>query len=150
MLRKRRYPDTSTKFMDAGLISSLEEVSATVEDGFLVKAVLFGSGELRRLERSTDVYGLVLASYQGLRFGDDGTYTGLLASELALDEAGLRCVESEIDEAVRRVNPVYCAEFVGYIALDDAAIHLDIATKRNLGVKFPNQVSWSNGSLYTT
>ncbi len=149
MLKRRRVAEIPTSYMDSQLIGYLEDVPSPADDGFLVKAVLFGSGEMRRLQRSTDVYGLVLANYQGLRFGDDGTYTGLVASELPLSVSGLDRVESIVNEAVSRINPAYCAQFVGYIALDDAAVHLDVETKRSLGAKYPNHARWSNGSLHT-
>ncbi len=149
ILRRQQASESLSNFMDTKLIGTLDEAPATFDDGFLVKAVLFGSGEMRRLQRSTHVYGLVLANYQGLRFGDDGTFTALVASELPLSAPGLDRVESIVNEAVRRVNPTYCAEFVGYIALDDAAVHLDVEMKQSLGVNYPRETSWSNGRLHT-
>lgn len=148
MHRRQRKVEVLARYIDSELIGELEEsVPEYKLDGFFVRAVLFGTGEMRRLRRNTDVYGLVLAGYHGLQFGDDGTYTGMVASELPLDQDGLRRVELIIDEAVQRIDPAYCAEFVGTIALDEAAVKLDMETKRDLGAKFPNQVSWSSGSL---
>lgn len=134
--------------MDPELIRPFEDAPEIIDDGFMIKAVLFGTGEMRRLQKASEVWGLVLAGYEGLRFGDDGTYTALVASELSLSRDGWQRVESIVDEAVRSVDPNFCAEFVGHIATDEAALHLDIYTKREMGVPFPVDSHWSNGSLH--
>ncbi len=150
MLRRQRTVVETPQYMDTELIDTLEEVlPESVLESFFVSAVLFGTGEMRRLRRNTDVYGLVLAGYHGLQFGDDGTFTAMVASELPLDQDGLKRVEAIIDEAVRRSDPAYCAEFVGTIALDEAVVKLDVEIKRDLDAEFPDQVSWSNGSFTT-
>jgi hypothetical protein len=133
--------------MDTDLIGMLDH---TTIEGSFVNAVLFAGGELKSLKRSADVFGLVLAGYEGLQFGDDGTYTALVASELPLQRwVGVHKLEESIDRAAQMVNPGYRAQHVGFIALDQAAVELDVALKRELGVPFPAVVNWRGGSFAT-
>ena len=144
--RRQQQPAETPKFMDHELIGSLEgDVESTQFGGdFFVRAVLFGSGELRRLRSDTDIYGLVLAGYDGLHFGDDGTFTARLASEEPLDFDGIRRVEGELNKAIHETTTAYYAEFVGRIGTDEARVMLDVDVKRELGVEFPSNVSWSD------
>ena len=153
MLRRQKQPEQPTpQHMDTGMIGPLEEVAMLGSGGgdFFIRAVLFGTGELRKLNTDTEVYGLVVAGYQGLSFGDDGTYTARVASELPLDPEGLLLVERQVDEAVRELNPAYCAEFVGTIAVDEAAAMLGYDMKKQLGVPLPSEISWQGGQLTIT
>ena len=138
-----------TLLMDTSLIGTLENPYKTSDRyGPFVKAVLLASGVLRRVQRTSDIYALVLTGYEGLEFGDDGTYTALVASELPLSiPDGIRRLEEEIDAAVKETNPRYCAEHIGYIALDQAAVLLGLEIKRENGIELPSSASWSRGTI---
>ena len=147
--RNQRGGVRTPVYMDPELIGALEQLAPddSMPPYYFVRAVLFGTGALKALRSSTEVYGLVLAGYQGLHFGDDGSYTGMVASELALSSDGVRRLEGIVNEAVRSRNPAYCADFVRGIAVDEAAVKLDVEIKRDMGVDYPAEVFWSNGSL---
>ncbi len=115
-----------------------------------ISAALFANGDFLYLRDRSDVFALVLAGYQGLYFGDDGTFTGYVASELPLDDhEALDRVTDCVDRAVRELNPAYCAEFIGSIGVDEAGVLLEHATKQRLDVPQSDTVSWATGSLHT-
>jgi len=151
MRRRTREVIQTKPTMDTARIGAMDTTdSSNPRFGPFVQAVLFASGELKPLERSSDVFGLVLAGYEGHQFGDDGTYTAFIASELPLERwNGVNKLEEEVNKAVREISPAYCAEHVGFIALDQAAVQFDVALKRELGVDFPSLVTWQGGSFST-
>lgn len=116
------------RYMDPSAIRTFEDAPDVTEGSLLVRAVLLGSGEIRRVRTSGEVYERVLDRFWGLDFGDEGTYTGLLASELALDEEGLQRVTEVMDGAVKENYPHFSARFVSYIRLEDAVKRLDAET----------------------
>ena len=136
--------------MDTSLIKPFaERLSGRNERGSFLSAVLFGAGELVRVENDFRVYGLILAGYEGHHFGDDGTFTATVASELPLERwDGVHALEEHINKGVQELNPPYVAEHVGFIPVDEAAVLMQAYTKSEFGLKVPSEeLRWSTGSL---
>jgi hypothetical protein len=144
-LKKVKTASLEIPTMDTELIGSLESGPYDRPSfGSFVKAVLFASGEFRRLENDADVYGLVLRGYEGLTFGDDGTFTAMVASELPVEKwDGVNRIAGEINEALITVNPAYCAKYVGPLS----GAYLEIDVKRRFGLPLPQTVSFENVSI---
>ena len=135
-------------YMDSERIGDLD--SRPIDDGaFMVNAVLFGTGEFRRVKRSVDVYSLILAGYSGMRFTDEDMYTAIVASELPIyGPAGIRKVQKVVDGVVRVVMPDLIASFGGYILPDEAAAHVEYEVKSELGLVEPGETfHWQGGCL---
>jgi len=135
--------------LDTNLIRPIEPPVGTDDwKRFLVKAVLLEDGTLRNVHRTIDVYGLVLNGYEGLKFGDDGAYTAVVASQLPVERwAGVTRLNEVISTAVQAINPGYFAEFVGYISPSEASILAGVEAKRENGIPLPDHVSWEGGSF---
>lgn len=146
MLRRNKPSVGSLEFMDSSLIGQLE---VTEEDkqlsDFTVRAVLFGAGQMRRLGSDAEVYGLILAGYHGFRFGDDGTTTGMLASELLLNADGIEAAERSVNEALIAADVAYYAEYVERITAEEAAALLDVRVKIQHGIEVPHDTYWDGG-----
>lgn len=136
--------------MDTELIKPFDILPARrhPEDSRLISAVLFATGELVEVG-PTDVLGLVLTGYEGLNFGDDGTMTARVASELPLQKwDGVNTLTPLINDAVRAVNPAYCAEYVGGFSFDEASVLLRAGIKQANGIHVPDgELFWPGGSL---
>lgn len=130
-------------------MGELERSPAVLPQTGMVSAVLFGTGELKQLEHGSDVYGLILAGYQGLAFGDDGTFTGRVAAEFTLGTESILELEARMDRAVRELRPGYCAQYIGGISVAKAEACLALDVKARLGVAIPPEVRWDTGVLYT-
>jgi hypothetical protein len=124
------------RFMDSERIQPLEESAeeSPIGEGLAISAILSEDGRLRRVARSIDVMALVLNGFDGLSFGDDGTYTAYVASQLRLDEDGVHKISEIMDQAVTEKNPSYCAEFVGRITTEQAVQLAGFDTQRELGI----------------
>lgn len=135
--------------MDTDLIMPFEHAPKINGTGTFLSAVLFASGKLVQVEDDLKVYGLVMAGYEGLSFGDDGTYTAKVASELPLERwEGVRKLERFINQGVVEIAPAYVAEHVGFITGDEASVYYRALTKQQFGEPVPNtELSWMNGSL---
>lgn len=149
MFGRRKQPEApAVNYMDPEIIKPFERADRDLysyAESFGVKAVLFATGELKRLDSRAEVFGLVLAGYNGLEFGDDGTYTGWLATEQPLDWSGIHAVETIMTEEVQKRDPAYVAEAVGIITVSQAAAMLDHVTKQAHGLEVPDRVTWEEG-----
>lgn len=149
-LRKRK-PPTEVEVMKTAKIQRFAELPLrrAPEDGLMLSAILFASGELVEADNESQVLGLVLAGYEGLRFGDDGTYTAQVASELPLERyEGVRVLEAFVNEGVQAINPAYVAEHVGWLEPDEASVYMRAWAKHSNGIYVPdNELHWGNGQL---
>lgn len=148
---RRKQAAPQELVMDTGLIGPFEQLPPrrAPDASPLVNAVLFASGKLVEADSDIRVLGLIASGYEGLQFGDDGTYTARVASELPLERwDGVRRLEEFVNDAVRSVNPAYVAEHVGFCDVDEASVHIRALTKQMHGLYVPaNELSWQNGQL---
>lgn len=149
---RRKSPEvTEAPRMDTSLLKPFAslELPEGQEGSNLLSAVLFASGKLVRVKSDLTVFGLVMAGYEGLSFGDDGRYTARVASQLPLERwDGVDRLSSVVDLAVREVDPPYSAAFTGFIERDEASVYFKALTKQAHGMAVPaSELKWNNGSL---
>jgi len=151
MARQRKQSAPQERIMDTGLISPFEKPPRrrAPDEGPFVSAVLFASGRLVEADSSLRVFSLVASGYEGVLFGDDGTFTARVASELPLERwDGVRRLEEFVDDAVRAVNPAYAAEHVGFCGPEEAAVYITAMTKYKYSeVISADELAWEHGTL---
>lgn len=138
MLRRTRAVTEEMTIMKTSLIKPFEVLPTrrAPEESCLVGAALFASGRLVEVDEQ-GVYGLILAGFDGIEFGDDGTFTAKVATELPLERwDGVRRLETFVNDAVQAVNPAYVAEYMSLIEKEEAAVCLRAYYKRLSGEAF--------------